>query len=73
MIMRLLILHSSSKSSVASPRRILHFVYGPAALPEGLRWSPLSASEKSAEAGSGRAIALAEMPTRPLAACMKSV
>ena len=38
MIMRPLLLHASSKSSVASPRRVLHFVYGPAALPEGLRW-----------------------------------
>jgi ectoine hydroxylase-related dioxygenase (phytanoyl-CoA dioxygenase family) len=40
MIMRPLLLHASSKSSVASPRRVLHFVYGPTALPEGLRWPP---------------------------------
>jgi hypothetical protein len=40
MIMRPLLLHASSKSSVAFPRRVLHFVYGPAALPEGLRWLP---------------------------------
>jgi ectoine hydroxylase-related dioxygenase (phytanoyl-CoA dioxygenase family) len=38
MIMRPLLLHASSKSSVALPRRVLHFVYGPAALPEGLSW-----------------------------------
>jgi hypothetical protein len=38
MIMRPLLLHASSKSSVCFPRRVLHFVYGPAALPEGLRW-----------------------------------
>ena len=42
MIMRPLLLHASSKSSVALPRRVLHFVYGPAALPEGLHWAPLS-------------------------------
>jgi Phytanoyl-CoA dioxygenase (PhyH) len=41
MIMRPLLLHASSKSSVAAhPRRVLHFVYGPPALPEGLRWPP---------------------------------
>jgi energy-coupling factor transporter ATP-binding protein EcfA2 len=38
MIMRPLLLHASSKSSVGLPRRVLHFVYGPAVLPEGLRW-----------------------------------
>ena len=40
MIMRPLLLHASSKSSAALPRRVLHFVYGPPALPEGLRWPP---------------------------------
>jgi hypothetical protein len=40
MIMRPLLLHASSKSSVALPRRVLHFVYGPPGLPEGLRWPP---------------------------------
>jgi hypothetical protein len=40
MIMRPLLLHASSKSSVGLPRRVLHFVYGPAALPEGLCWPP---------------------------------
>jgi hypothetical protein len=39
MVMRPLLLHASSKSSVASPRRVLHFVYGPAALPVGLSWA----------------------------------
>jgi ectoine hydroxylase-related dioxygenase (phytanoyl-CoA dioxygenase family) len=42
MVMRPLLLHASSKSLVASPRRVLHFVYGEAELPEGLRWPPSS-------------------------------
>jgi len=36
--MRPLLLHASSKSSVDTPRRVLHFVFGPAQLPWGLRW-----------------------------------
>lgn len=36
--MRPLLLHASSKSSVETPRRVLHFVFGPAELPWGLRW-----------------------------------
>jgi Phytanoyl-CoA dioxygenase (PhyH) len=36
--MRPLLLHASSKSSVDSPRRVLHFVFGPPKLPWGLRW-----------------------------------
>lgn len=36
--MRPLLLHCSSKSSVETPRRVLHFVFGPAELPWGLRW-----------------------------------
>jgi ectoine hydroxylase-related dioxygenase (phytanoyl-CoA dioxygenase family) len=38
MVMRPLLLHASSKASSKLPRRVLHFVYGPLALPEGLRW-----------------------------------
>jgi hypothetical protein len=38
MAMRPLLLHASSKASNDSPRRVLHFVYGPPDLPEGLRW-----------------------------------
>jgi hypothetical protein len=38
MLMRPLLLHASSKSSVASPRRVLHFVFGPGSLPYPLRW-----------------------------------
>lgn len=40
MLMRPLLLHASSKSIDARPRRVLHFVFGPAALPCGLRWPP---------------------------------
>jgi ectoine hydroxylase-related dioxygenase (phytanoyl-CoA dioxygenase family) len=39
MVMKPLLLHASSKAMNASPRRVLHFVYGPPALPEGLGWS----------------------------------
>jgi phytanoyl-CoA dioxygenase PhyH len=52
MVMRPLLLHAFSKSSVDSPRRVLHFVYGPAALPGGLRWpSRRQASESSRSMG----------------------
>lgn len=37
-LMRPLLLHGSSKSTGTSRRRVLHFVYGPPALPHGLRW-----------------------------------
>jgi len=36
--MRPLLLHASSKSVIESPRRVLHFVFGPAQLPWGLGW-----------------------------------
>jgi hypothetical protein len=37
--MRPLLLHASSKSiSKSSPRRVLHYVFGPRELPWGLRW-----------------------------------
>jgi len=38
MVMRLLLLHASSKAVNDAPRRVLHFVFGPSHLPEGLRW-----------------------------------
>jgi Phytanoyl-CoA dioxygenase (PhyH) len=38
MLMRPLLLHASSKSSVDNARRVLHFVFGPAELPADLRW-----------------------------------
>jgi ectoine hydroxylase-related dioxygenase (phytanoyl-CoA dioxygenase family) len=40
MLLRPLLLHASSKSVIDSPRRVLHFVFGPRNLPEGLRWRP---------------------------------
>jgi ectoine hydroxylase-related dioxygenase (phytanoyl-CoA dioxygenase family) len=38
MLMRPLLLHASSKARVDLPRRVLHFVFGPPSLPDGLRW-----------------------------------
>lgn len=39
LLMRPLVLHASSKATAASGRRrVLHFLFGPAALPYGLRW-----------------------------------
>jgi hypothetical protein len=38
LLMRPLLLHASSKTSVSNPRRVLHFVFAPAKPPEGLRW-----------------------------------
>jgi hypothetical protein len=42
MLMRPLLLHASSKTSMDTPRRVLHFVFGPHALPNGLKWPVLS-------------------------------
>ncbi|AMC36331.1 phytanoyl-CoA dioxygenase family protein [Janthinobacterium sp. B9-8] len=39
LLMRPLLLHSSSKSSGKSQRRVLHFLFAPLELPLGLRWS----------------------------------
>jgi hypothetical protein len=36
--MRPLLLHASSKSTNTAPRRVLHYLFGPATLPWGLRW-----------------------------------
>lgn len=38
LLMRPLLLHASSKASGASRRRVLHFVFGPRSLPDGLQW-----------------------------------
>lgn len=38
LVMRPMILHASSKASQPKPRRVLHFVFGPAYLPLGLAW-----------------------------------
>jgi ectoine hydroxylase-related dioxygenase (phytanoyl-CoA dioxygenase family) len=38
MLMKPLLLHASSKASINNARRVLHFVFGPAKLPGGLRW-----------------------------------
>ena len=37
-VMRPLLLHSSSKARAQSRRRVLHFLFGPPELPYGLRW-----------------------------------
>jgi hypothetical protein len=38
LVMRPLALHTSSKATGTSRRRVLHFVFGPAELPYGLQW-----------------------------------
>jgi ectoine hydroxylase-related dioxygenase (phytanoyl-CoA dioxygenase family) len=38
LILKPLLLHASSKARVALQRRVLHFVFGPRALPLGLEW-----------------------------------
>ncbi len=38
MLHKPLIIHASSKIQSRSPRRVLHFVFGPATLPFGLQW-----------------------------------
>lgn len=38
LLLRPLLLHASSKATSDRPRRVLHFLYGPARLPLDLRW-----------------------------------
>ena len=38
LLLRPLLLHASSKASGHSLRRVLHFLFGPPELPQGLRW-----------------------------------
>lgn len=38
LVMRPLLLHGSSKAKLPSPRRVLHYLFGPAVLPYGLAW-----------------------------------
>jgi hypothetical protein len=39
MLMRPLLLHASANTFEPGARRVLHFVFGPAILPDGLRWA----------------------------------
>jgi hypothetical protein len=39
LVMRPLLLHASSKATIPSSRRVLHFVFGPRTLPSGLQWA----------------------------------
>jgi hypothetical protein len=38
LVMRPLLLHRSSKSTGASRRRVLHFLFAPACMPQGIEW-----------------------------------
>lgn len=38
LVMRPLLLHASSKATGQSRRRVLHFLFGPRSLPEGVQW-----------------------------------
>jgi ectoine hydroxylase-related dioxygenase (phytanoyl-CoA dioxygenase family) len=42
LLMRPLLLHSSSKLRTDHPRRVLHFLFGPRELPFGLEWAHVS-------------------------------
>ncbi|QTD45971.1 phytanoyl-CoA dioxygenase family protein [Ottowia testudinis] len=42
LLMRPLLLHASSKASGTSRRRVLHFLFGPAQLPDGARWPSIA-------------------------------
>ena len=39
LLMRPLLVHASSKATAPAQRRVLHFLFGPAHLPDGLRWN----------------------------------
>lgn len=47
LLMRPTLLHGSSKSTGSSRRRVLHFLFGPAALPYGLAWHDFSTGRGS--------------------------
>ena len=38
LVMRPLLLHGSSKATLPHPRRVLHYLFGPPVLPDGLAW-----------------------------------
>jgi len=39
LVMKPLLVHASNKAASRSPRRVLHFLYGPAQLPADVRWA----------------------------------
>lgn len=39
LVMKPLLVHASGKMAATSARRVLHFLYGPSQLPDGLRWA----------------------------------
>jgi ectoine hydroxylase-related dioxygenase (phytanoyl-CoA dioxygenase family) len=53
LLMRPLLLHSSSKAVSTSPRPVLHFLVGPALLPEGLQWPEAAEAQRARGAGQG--------------------
>lgn len=53
MLMKPLLLHASSKASIANVRRVLHFVFGPAELPCALRWPAMKPSRNADVLGAG--------------------
>ncbi len=63
MLMRPLLLHAPSKATGRSRRRVLHFLFGPSALPFGLRW-PVMSPRQPAAAGPGSPLA-ASTPALP--------
>lgn len=44
LVLRPLLLHASSRVRGAHRRRVLHFLFGPAALPDGLVWNRIAAA-----------------------------
>lgn len=46
-----LLLHASSKATTSTSRRVLHFLYGPDRLPEGLEWRAAAGKRRGAAAG----------------------
>lgn len=39
LVMKPLLVHASGRATAATARRVLHFLYGPAQLPDGVRWA----------------------------------
>ncbi|SEF27832.1 phytanoyl-CoA dioxygenase family protein [Variovorax sp. NFACC27] len=46
LLMRPLLLHASSRAKSPARRRVLHFLFGPASLPQGLVWNHVVAGEQ---------------------------
>jgi hypothetical protein len=62
LVFKPLLLHASSKAEIHTPRRVLHFLFGPPCLPEGLLWRVTA--QPSVPAGSSISVVTPLPPIR---------